>query len=233
MRDRRSGSDKLLQQSRKERSTVCFYNGKYWDEYWNKRFNDEDRSASKAEAEKRVALIKELFPEVKNFLDVGCGLGAVVSAAREEKLSGWGVDVSQAAVSRAAGNIQEWLKVCNIAKKIPFADNRFQLVTCFDIFEHLYIEEIFKTIREVSRVAEKYILMRSPITGYAGERDIRDQSFRDEDRSHVSVYPWEFWVRQFTKVGKFRFLRALLYQHSDNPDSGEVTDGILVFKKKE
>jgi len=114
---------------------------------------------------------------------------------------------------------------------LPYEDNSFELVTCFDIFEHLFIEEIFKAIKEICRVAKKYVLMRSPVTGWRGERCIADHSYRDKDRSHISVYPWDFWARQFSRVGKFNFHKMNVYYDKDY--DGMAVDAWMVFMKSE
>jgi ubiquinone/menaquinone biosynthesis C-methylase UbiE len=200
-----------LEQSRKERSTACFYDKSYWDEYWKGRFSGDEK-----EAKKRMNFVKNSFPGIKKILDAGCGLGYVVAVGRsgDYKYDICGIDISEAAIKRAPVVIQKYLKIGNITD-LPYEDDSFELVTCFDIFEHLFIEEIFKAIKEVCRVAKKYILMRSPVVGWRGERCIADHSYRDKDRSHISVYPWDFWVRQFIQIGKFRFCRANMYCDKD------------------
>lgn len=216
-----------LEQSRKERSTACFYDGSYWDEYWKGRF-----SGGEKEAEKRINFIRSSFPEVKKILDVGCGLGYMVVVGRGEnyKYDIHGVDISEAAIKRASTVAGKYLKVGNIMD-LSYEDNSFELVTCFDIFEHLFIEEIFKAIKEVCRVAEKYVLLRSPVAGWKDERCVADHSYRDKDRSHVSIYPWDFWVRQFSQIGKFRFYKMNIYYDKDY--DGIAVDAWMIFGKED
>lgn len=218
--------DDKLKQSRKEHSTACFYDESYWDEYWRKRF-----SGGEKEARKRMNFVKVSFPGVKKILDVGCGLGYVVEVGRSKdyKYDIHGVDISEAAIKRASVTVQKYLKVGNIID-LPYEDNSFELVTCFDIFEHLFIEEIFKGIKEVCRVAEKFVFMRSPVVGWKGERCIADHSYRDKDISHVSVYPWDFWARQFEQIGRFELQKINMYYDKDY--DGIVIDAWMLFKRK-
>jgi len=219
----KSGSEKLLDQSRKERSTACFYDESYWDEYWKGRFSGDEK-----EAIKRVTYIRETIGMTR-FLDAGCGLGYVVMVARKEGYDALGMDISPAALKRAPDEIKKFLRHGTIVS-LPFGDRSFGLVTCFDIFEHLYIEQIFQAIKEVCRVAGNWVLVRSPIIGWKGEQCVADHSHVDIDRSHVSVYPWDFWARQFSQVGGFRFHKANIFYDEDY--DGLTADAWMVFKRK-
>jgi len=219
--------EKKVKQSRREHSTACFYDELYWDKYWRERF-----SGGEEEAKKRMNFVKKFFPGVKKILDAGCGLGRVVAVGRsgDYKYDIYGVDISEAAIKRAPATVRKYLKVGNIMD-LSYEDNSFELVTCFDIFEHLFIEEIFKAIKEVCRVAEKYVFVRFPTTGWKGERCIADYSYIDKDRSHVSVYPWDFWARQFEQIGKFEFQKANIYYDKDY--GGIAVETWLIFKRKD
>jgi len=217
-------------QARKERSTQCFYDAAYWDDYWRGRFKvkfDPDDPVNVHEAEKRLDYIERNIAEMHKMLDVGCGLGYVVAKARERDFDCCGVDISKPAIDRAPKSIQEFIQLGSITD-LPYEDNEFELVTCFDILEHLFIEEIIAAVKEVSRVASRAILMRSPMSGWAGERCIVDHTYRAEDKSHVSIYPWDFWARMFASEGKFTFHLSSVFAHEEE----NVVDGWIVFRKK-
>lgn len=218
-----------LQQSRKEKSTACFYDAEYWDDYWKKNFSlDPNNQQSKDEALKRINYVKKTYPSIKRVLDVGCGLGFFVAMARKNDYDAIGVDLSEPALERAPKEIKKFLRLGSITE-LPFGDNSFGLVTCFDVFEHLYIEEILAGIKEVSRVADKYILVRSPITNWHGEQYITDFSYKDIDKSHVSVYPWDFWARQFAEAGEFILWKAELWY----TPGADFTEAWINFKRRE
>lgn len=92
-------------------------------------------------------------------LDVGCGVGFVV-----EYLSGptfdfnaFGADISDQAIERAktrldhiAGSAQRLAILKD--QTLPYEDNSFSLVTCFDVLEHLDKSDIESTLAEIWRV---------------------------------------------------------------------------------
>ena len=92
-------------------------------------------------------------------LDIGCGVGFVVShlSGPEFAFKPFGVDISDTAIEMA----QERLKgVVGGARrlsviedqKLNFDDEFFTLVTCFDVLEHLDASDINATLDEVYRV---------------------------------------------------------------------------------
>jgi hypothetical protein len=66
--------------------------------------------------------------------------------------------------------------------KIPFADNSFDLITCFDVMEHLELEDARVLTREIRRVAAPKALIMFNIS-------LRDSSVRDinGDSVHRSI----------------------------------------------
>ena len=85
-------------------------------------------------------------------LDVGCGVGFVVQylSSPTFNLNAFGVDISDKAIDKAVerlasvpGSVQR-LKVVN-NQTLPFEDNYFQLITCFDVLEHLDVGDIEST----------------------------------------------------------------------------------------
>ena len=219
-------------QSRRERSTSGFYDENYWDVYWRKRFNvepREDHETVKTEVEKKINFIENYMGKVESMLDCGCSFGFFVTGMRDRECDAWGIDISQPALDLAPERTKPFLKRMNVTK-IEFPDDRFTLVTAFDILEHLYIEEIEKALPEINRVAAQFILIRLPVPAFEAEPWVADCSGRSLDRSHVSCYPWEFWARRLTRIGKFRWWFAHLWDDGSDYNSCE---GWIVFRRKE
>ena len=90
----------------------------------------------------------------KKHLDYGCGAGFVVELMRSyvfEKES-YGVDVSsemcKAANSRLGGEFA--LKIED--KKGPFPDDNFDIITCFDVLEHVDEEDVEAIKADIMRL---------------------------------------------------------------------------------
>ena len=86
-------------------------------------------------------------------LDAGCGTGYGLKLIEEGGASGVvGVDIAEEAVARAAElNDSELVEVLQAdVGALPFADDTFDLVVCFETLEHLDEQE--RAIRELRRV---------------------------------------------------------------------------------
>lgn len=85
-------------------------------------------------------------------LDLGCGVGRVAHFLRDKPSLCCGLDLSQEMVRVAT---REHLReqtcfVCGDASNLPFPRQRFELVTCFGLYE--YIEDLLPYLREAADV---------------------------------------------------------------------------------
>lgn len=93
-------------------------------------------------------------------LDIGCGRGdlAVEAARRGAEVSG--IDYSRDAIiiaksmlNKQSKKLQHKVKFFRMdSKKLKFPDNYFDVITSYDVFEHLYREELDIAMHEISRV---------------------------------------------------------------------------------
>lgn len=94
-------------------------------------------------------------------LDLGCGDGLFLELLKKEKgIAGIGLDISEAAVSKARAKGLDARVFDFTESKLPFKDNGFRTVILFDVLEHLY--EPQKLLAEVYRVAEKSLILSVP-----------------------------------------------------------------------
>jgi len=212
---------------REVRSNKDFFDSNYWEKYWKDRFNvtpSLDNKVANRESNKKLNYLKRYVFPVENALDVGCGYGFLVNKLREEKVDAYGIDVSTAAVARSP--VKKFLKVMDVKSN---DSNKFELVTCFDLLEHLFIEEIFKAVKQINRVASKYILIRLPVLAWNDDRDVNDFSYKSLDKSHVSIYPQEFWVRRFCELKKFDWCFSHLWNSKGGGNDG--CEAWITFKR--
>lgn len=121
-----------------------------------------DRDTSNADV---AAYLVWRFFDVHRTLDVGCATGFVVEALRELGMDGEGVDVSQYAVDHAAQGALGHLQFGDLLARLPFARDRFDLVTALEVLEHLPPDAVPRALRELRRVTRGYVVATIPSFG--------------------------------------------------------------------
>ncbi len=114
------------------------------------------RQPSSNEAERIRETIAAVPGDVKTVLDVGCGSGWISN----RMMGRWqvaGVDYSLPALKYVKAP-----RVRAETQKLPFKDNSFDLVIACEVLEHLPDGMLKNTLKELARVAAKYILITVP-----------------------------------------------------------------------
>jgi methionine biosynthesis protein MetW len=142
-------------------------------------------------------------------LDVGCGdarayQARLMDVAREVH----GVDISEHAVARARRK-GVLARVHDLSNELPYTDESFDLVLCFEVLEHLFDPKY--AVREMRRVLRPggRLLVSVPNAGYF--RDRLAMATRGEVLAGVTDYsnPWKApHIRFFTKGSLVGLLRA-------------------------
>lgn len=106
-------------------------------------------------------------------LDIGCGYGYVIEAARRKGLRGLGLDISPHAV--AACRERGYEAQVGPMEQIPLKDGEVQLVTAKHVFEHTL--QPSKALEECRRVlaAEGYLYLSVPNMDYWKARVFKDR----------------------------------------------------------
>jgi len=138
----------------------------------------------------RTIFLKFLF-RPRTLLDVGCGKGELVFWLRRLGVEAFGVDISDYAISNARPQIRPYLKREGITN-LPYGDNSFDLVTTFDVLEHIEEKNLDQALLECQRVSLGLVLHKI-FTG--------PTLFEVSDPSHVSVHPGEWWIKKFKNSG--------------------------------
>lgn len=137
------------------------------------------------------------------WLDLGCAYGFLVREALQSGFRGFGLDASRYALGQArehagdaAGRVLQ-----GHAEVLPFADDAFDVVTAFDLLEHVAAPE--RLVSEVARV------LRPGGIFIAATPDPR--VFDRDEPTHISEHVPSWWVRVFESAGfgvTLRFFQA-------------------------
>src|SRR4051812_37369967 len=104
-----------------------------------------------------MADILDLLPsDVSSVLDVGCGDGLITNAIPLH-IKVVGLDPS----AHALQHVRRESRTGTISA-MPFKDRSFDLVMTTDVLEHLPADVLEQAIKELTRVARKYILICVP-----------------------------------------------------------------------
>lgn len=126
-------------------------------------------------------------------LDVGCGPAFVVEYMRVVmKKASVGVDVSSVAVSLANERVGQTVAYTIVNNRAPFEDGSFNLVTCFDLLEHLDESEIHALWAEIRRLVTKGGTLFCNIS-------LRPAATLDHngENLHRTIKPADWWDRIF------------------------------------
>lgn len=126
-------------------------------------------------------------------LDVGCGTGIGIRYALDKGRDVWGIDFADATREWKRHGVLDRCKVAS-ALDIPYPENSFDLVVCFDVMEHIPEEDALAALKEMRRVGSlafvysiALTLEKSPV----GEKVI----------THITVKDPNWWVEKFMEAG--------------------------------
>lgn len=153
----------------------------------------------------------------KTVLDAGCAKGYLVYALRQLGVDACGIDASEYAVSQALEEVKDRIKQ-GLIQKLPYKDNQFDVVICFDVMEHIPEDEVDKVLSEFVRVAKKYVVIRVPTR----------HEVNDLDRHHETVKPKNWWEKKLSK--HFTVEKANTY-FNGNVWWFNIPDYLIVGKK--
>lgn len=141
-------------------------------------------------------------------LDVACGPGLLLAAARERGLDASGVDLSGEAIALAHRLMPGVDARVGNAETLPWPDATFDFVTCLGSLERFLDRE--RALREMARVARPTarfcLLVRNAST--LVWRLWREGLGRREVQGHQDACTLEAWIALFTRCG-FRVEQVL------------------------
>ena len=118
------------------------------------------------------------------WLDIGCGLGYLVKELIEEGIDVYGIEISEYALKDSL--VKERIKYGSITN-IPFHNNSFDVISAFDVLEHIHPRDTLRAIHEVHRVLKSggIFIMTTPNPCYFGDWIY--------DLTHINVRPPKYW----------------------------------------
>lgn len=177
-----------------------YYSTDGYDDYLT-RFKREGR-------EYALGLVSKLKPTPSwRFLDVGCGMGGIVLALRELNFEAWGTEISPFCLKFSPA--KRWMRFGDVCS-LPFPHNSFEVVTCIDVLCYLNRKKTRQAIKELARVAKRYLFIESICKGSLNSNQKLNPDPLRKDKYLLT----EIDFKNLLAENRAFFLKPLYYQKS-------------------
>lgn len=123
-------------------------------------------------------------------LDVGCAKGFLVKALVELGVDAYGIDASKYAFGEVPEEIKDRISL-GMAQELSDKDNSFDVVTCFDVLEHIPEEDITKVLSNMLRITKQWLVIR------VVTKELPD----DVDAYYATIHDKDWWVEKIKETG--------------------------------
>ncbi len=130
-----------------------------YDGYWK----STDRIGESSGDMDRIAEQIVMTCGIGRTLDVGSGEGLLVASLLRRGVDAYGVDVSEVVTARCNNRMPDRFTHGSVLA-LPFEDASFQTVVSTDCMEHLAPEDVPKALKEIHRVASRFVFLQLATT---------------------------------------------------------------------
>jgi len=120
-------------------------------------YNWESGGVTREMQMQRLRFAKKYIKKGDAVLDIGCGDGFLTNALSSACESVIGIDTSLTGISFSRSiidNVKVYL-ACGSASNLPFKGNAFDVVTLFEVIEHIPVTLLKDVIKEIKRVLKE------------------------------------------------------------------------------
>jgi SAM-dependent methyltransferase len=139
----------------------------------------------------------------KTALDVGCAYGYTSQTLCSLGYETCGVDISAWGTKHAKQCSDSQFLVCDAQGAFPFAKGKFDIVTCFDVLEHLPNPKM--ALLGMFESSKSVIVATTP--NKTVEKPIR-KLMRDYDETHISTKSQAEWKKTITGNLNYKYLQV-------------------------
>jgi 2-polyprenyl-3-methyl-5-hydroxy-6-metoxy-1,4-benzoquinol methylase len=157
----------------------------------------------------------------KTALDIGCACGYTSTALEELGYATCSIDVSRWGLQQAKKITHGNLLLCDAQTLLPFKNRSFDVVTCFDVLEHLKYPE--KSFQQMLRACCGSLVCTTP--NRAVDRPIRKIT-RDYDETHINTRYASDWRRSLMNATQAKLIKVDTFLDL----SAKLTDKRFFFK---
>ena len=159
--------------------------------YKKEEFNADYFSKLKPCADNKKASYYRNFFLPYNALDVGCGIGNLVWGFANLGINAEGLDISEDAINQSSAEIRPVLMVGDIFN-LDYPDNKFDLVNCSDVLEHIPEEISRDIIESMYRITKRWLVLNICLWT---EKNAR------LDPTHINLHSKRWWTKKINRLG--------------------------------
>jgi len=162
-------------------------------------------------------------------LDVGCAFGYFALHAQKRGFDVYGIDISSYAIKKSLEFFDKnKFFVHDVSKTFPFKNNFFDVVTAFDVIEH--VRDYKKVIKNIFKVLKRdgVFLLSVPIKvkGF-----LKKLTLTNKDRTHVSVLT-EDDIKNILIKNKLKIQEIKYYYLGFPMPFKKLATNVLIVSKK-
>ena len=142
----------------------------------------------------------------QSVLDVGCGKAHLLYELMKlvPGLKVKGIDVSQYAITHTMEEIKPFLSVGKAQELDTYLDDSFDLVISLNVLHNLYIYDLMKAVRDISRISKKsYIVVESYRTE---EEKVNMMYWQLTCECFFNVTEWDWIYKECGYDGDYGFI---------------------------
>jgi len=160
-------------------------------------------------------------------LDIGCSYGYLLKKLEENGFDTYGIDVSKESIEEAKKLTNAKLKVISAEARLPFESDFFDVITMFDVIEH--IKNYETSLKEAYRILKKkgLLLIITPNSRSILRFLLGKNWSWYKDPTHVNIFS-EKRLRAMLKVIGFKNLNFKTFFNFYI--AGETTEFLKIFR---
>jgi SAM-dependent methyltransferase len=157
----------------------------------------------------------------KKALDIGCAYGYTSTALEDLGYETCSIDVSKWGLQLAKNVTHGTLLMCDAQTMLPFKSGSFDIVTCFDVLEHLKYPE--RAFQNMLRTCRGSLVCTTP--NRAVDKPIRKIT-RDYDETHINTRYASDWRKSVMNTTQTKLFKVDTFLDL----SAKLTDKRYFFK---
>lgn len=148
-------------------------------------------------------LVKE-FKIKGRVLDIGCGRGRLLKKLSKHIKEGIGIDIN---TSNSKFKNISFFKM-NASNDLPFEDNSFDFVLCFEVLEHIRNDgNLIKNVRRILKQKGYFIISTPHFPVWNKYNHLKDILFKKSGHKRLGYYESDFFLEGFDLLESRTFFK--------------------------